>query len=343
MAGVAELFPVAGVERLGGAGGVVGWAGMTIWLEEPFGAGGPLTDGSAVTIGVFDGVHRGHRAVLAGVSERARRMGGLTEVALTFDVHPLSVVAPERAPRLLTALSRRIELLAELGMETVGVLPFAKVRDLPPDRFVREILVEGFAARLVTVGTDFRYGRDRTGDVNALRRMGERFGFAVETVRLLEEEGGAISSSTIRARIAAGEVEAAAELLGREHEAPGKVAAGDGRGSSIGFPTANLIVDPSLAVPGRGVYAVRAALAGAPALPAVCNIGVRPTFTAAGAPEVLEFHILDWNGDLYGREATVRFVSRLRPERAFPDPPALIAQIKEDIAQARPLLGLASS
>ncbi len=312
---------------------------MTLWLDEPWGAGGPFTDGSAVTIGVFDGVHRGHQAVLAGVAERARRMGGLTEAALTFDVHPLSVVAPERAPRLLTTLSRRIELFAGLGIETVGVLPFAKVRNLPPDRFVREILVEGFAARLVTVGTDFRYGRDRTGDVSSLRRAGEKFGFAVEAVRLLEEEGGAISSSTIRARIAAGEVEAAAELLGRAHETPGTATAGDGRGASIGFPTANLVVDPSLAVPGRGVYAVRAEAAGVPALPAVCNIGVRPTFTAAGAPEVLEVHIIDWSGDLYGREVTVRFISRLRPEKTFPNAPALIAQIKKDITQARSLLG----
>lgn len=312
---------------------------MTLWLDEPWGAEGPFTDGSAVTIGVFDGVHRGHQAVLAGVAERARRMGGLTEVALTFDVHPLSVVAPERAPRLLTTLARRIELFAGLGIETVGVLPFAKVRDLPPDRFVREILVEGFAARLVTVGTDFRYGRDRTGDVETLRRAGEEFGFAVEAVRLLEEEGGAISSSTIRARIAAGEVEEAAELLGREHEATGKAAAGDGRGASIGFPTANLVVAPSLAVPGRGVYAVRAEAEGAPALPAVCNIGVRPTFTSVGAPEVLEVHIIDWSGDLYGREVTVRFVSRLRPEKTFPNAPALVAQIKKDITQARSLLG----
>ena len=310
---------------------------MTFWLELPLAA--PLAAGrTAVTIGVFDGVHRGHQAVLAGASERARRLGGLTEVALTFDVHPLSVVAPERAPKLLTVLSRRVELLAGLGVEEVGVLPFAQVRDVPPERFVREVLVEGLAVRLVTVGTDFRYGRDRAGNVETLRRAGERFEFEVEAVRLLEEDGGPISSSMIRRLVTDGKTEEAARLLGREHEVPGTVAGGDGRGASIGFPTANLTVDPESAVPGRGVYAVRAEVEGEGGLPAVCNIGVRPTFTTGTAPEVLELHILDWSGDLYGRKITVRFVSRLRPERTFPNIEALTTQIKKDITQARSLL-----
>lgn len=310
---------------------------MTFWLELPLAA--PWAAGpTAATIGVFDGVHRGHRAVLAGASERARRLGGLTEVALTFDVHPLSVVAPERAPKLLTVLSRRVELLAELGVEEVGVLPFSQVRDVPPERFVREVLVEGLAVRLVTVGTDFRYGRDRAGDVESLRRAGERFGFEVEAVRLLEEDGGPISSSTIRRLVAEGNVEEAARLLGREHEVPGTVAGGDGRGASIGFPTANLTAAPEAAIPGRGVYAVRANVEGEGKLPAVCNIGVRPTFTAGAAPEVLEVHILNWNGNLYGRKITVHFVSRLRPEQTFPNTEALTTQIKKDITQAHPLL-----
>lgn len=308
---------------------------MKVWTGDPQTWGPPPAEGTAVTIGVFDGVHRGHQAVLADVGQRAADLGALQQVALTFDVHPLSIVSPQTAPRMLTTVEQRIDMFDALGMNQVGVLPFSEIRMSSPDGFVSKVLVGGFNARLVVVGTDFRYGVEREGDVETLRRAGVGYGFEVDAVELLEEGGGPISSSTIRSSLAAGQVVEAADLLGRPYELRGEVVEGDKRGKEIGFPTANLLFGDETALPGNGVYAVRAGVGGEFG-DAVCNVGVRPTF--GGDHVVVEAHLLDWEGDLYGSELRVAFIDRIRAERKFDGLEALVQQIARDVETARRML-----
>ncbi len=296
----------------------------------------PPERGAAVAVGVFDGVHRGHQAVLAGLQERGAELGGLPATVLTFDRHPLEVIAPDRAPRLLTAPRRKLELLAELGVHAVAVLTFdERARGLTPEEFAADVLVGGLGASLVVVGADFRFGKDRSGDVDELRDLGLGLGYYVEEVALLGD-GAPVSSTRIRAAVAAGDVEAAALDLGRLFELEGEVVEGDGRGGTVGFPTANLAIAPSLLLPGRGVYA---AWADAPdsTWPAVVNVGVRPTF--GGEREVVEAHLLDFEGDLYGAPLRLRFVARLRDERRFSGIDELSAQIARDVEAGRAALG----
>ncbi|HUG75402.1 MAG TPA: bifunctional riboflavin kinase/FAD synthetase [Acidimicrobiia bacterium] len=295
----------------------------------------PGDERRAVAIGVFDGVHRGHQAVLSAMVEAATG-AGLVAAVLTFDPHPRSVVAPQRAPRLLTTVGQRVGLLGDLGVEVVAVAPFDdRVRLLAPEAFATELLVDGLGAVSVTVGSDFRFGNDRTGDAGTLEQLGESLGFAVSVVSLV---GGdePVSSSQIRRLVADGEVTAAADALGRPHEVVGRVVPGDGRGRGIGVPTANIDLPPMLAVPGRGVYAVTASTDGLEWLPGVANIGVRPTF--GGDAERLEVHLLDTDLDLYGRELRVRFIARIREERTFDGVELLVAQIRDDVEAARSLL-----
>ena len=306
---------------------------MKMWRGDPQTWGPPPAEGSAITIGVFDGVHRGHQAVLADVAERAD--GSFEQVALTFDVHPRSVVAPGSAPQQLTTVAQRIEMFDSLGIDQVGVLPFADLRTSSPDGFVSKILVGAFNARLVAVGTDFRYGAERAGDVATLRRAGLGYGFEVDAVELLEEDGGAISSTTIRSSLAVGEVIEAAELLGRPYELVGEVIEGDKRGKTIGFPTANVIFGSETALPANGVYAVQVGV-GKEVLDGVCNVGIRPTF--GGDSVVVEAHILDWYGDLYGSQIKVWFIDRIRDEMKFDNVERLVAQITADAETARRLL-----
>lgn len=288
-----------------------------------------------VSIGVYDGVHRGHRHVLGLVTGAAAERGDRSAV-LTFDRHPLAVVAPERAPRLLTTLGRRIELFGEIGLDVTGVLAFRRhVRGLSPEAFVGDILVEVFRASMVVIGEGFRFGRDRAGDVTSLRGFGERWDFEVEVVGLVDGDGP-LSSTRIRTLIADGDVAAAAEALGRPFELPGRVVRGEGRGAKIGAPTANLDVPLGLALPARGVYAVRVEVPGVGTVPGVANIGVRPTF--GGSRETIEVHLLDRDDDLYGADLRVCFQSRIRDERKFPSVEELIAQIDRDITEARRLL-----
>jgi riboflavin kinase/FMN adenylyltransferase len=288
-----------------------------------------------VSVGVYDGVHRGHRHVLGMVIGSAAARGDRSAV-LTFDRHPMSVVAPERAPRLLTTLGRRIELFGDLGLDVTGVLAFQRhVRDLSPEDFVGDILVGVFRASAIVIGEDFRFGRDRAGDVASLRDYGDRWDFEVEVVGLVNGDGP-LSSTRIRTLIADGDIGAAAEALGRPFELPGRVVQGEGRGTTIGIPTANLDVPLGLAVPARGVYAVRVEIPGEGTVPAVANIGIRPTF--GGTRETVEVHLLDRNDDLYGADLRVCFEARIRDERKFPSVEELIAQIDDDIAEARRLL-----
>jgi riboflavin kinase/FMN adenylyltransferase len=287
-----------------------------------------------VTIGNYDGVHLGHQTVLTDLAERASALGGLPRAVLTFDPHPVAVMAPEYAPRLLTSIDQRIEILDYLGVDTVGVLPFERVRMMNPEQFVCDVLTRGLGARVVAVGSNFRFGHDRVGDIESLRAGGATFGFDVDVVPLLEGDGP-VSSSVIRTMISAGAVDEARQALGRAFELRGEVVGGDRRGRSIGFPTANVDLPAGMAIPARGVYAVRARV-GVHLLPAVVNVGVRPTFD--GDRELIEAHLLDFEGELYGDEIGLLFEHRLRGEQKFAGVDELAEQIQRDIEAARLLL-----
>lgn len=285
---------------------------------------------SAVAIGVFDGVHRGHQAVLRHLTDRAREVDG-RPIALTFDPHPLEFLDPDRAPDLLTTIDQRAIVMESCGVEIMGVLPFQQIRDLDPTLFAVEILSIRLDARWLTVGENFRFGRDRTGDADLLRRVGERQGFALDVVSMVGGESEVISSTRIRALLAAGDVEGAADLLGRRFELEGPVVHGESRGAAIGFPTANLHIPERMAVPANGVYAVFATVEGKRHR-AVVNVGVRPTFGVN--TRTVEAHIIDFDGDIYGEEVALEFVAHLRSEHRFERLDALVAQIGEDLRQA---------
>ena len=294
----------------------------------------PTGPGTAVTIGNYDGVHLGHQTVLADLAERASALGGLPRAVLTFDPHPVAVMAPEHAPRLLTSIDQRIEILDYLGVDTVGVLPFERIRMMDPEQFVCDVLARGLGARVVAVGANFRFGHDRVGDVESLRAGGSTFGFDVDVVPLLEGDGP-VSSSGIRTMISAGAVDEARQALGRAFELRGEVVAGERRGRSIGFPTANVVPPAGMAIPARGVYSARARI-GVQLLPAVVNVGIRPTFN--GDLELIEAHLLDFEGELYGDEIGLLFEHRLRGEQKFEGVDELVAQIQRDVEAARLLL-----
>lgn len=292
----------------------------------------------AVTIGVYDGLHRGHRHVISILRGAAAAHGGLECAVVTFDPHPLAVVAPDRAPRLLTSVEHRLELLAEAGLDLAAVLPFDEaMRQHTSAHFAATVLSAALRARLVVVGEDFRFGHQRTGNVASLAELGDAHGFTLQVVPLVGGQAP-VSSTRVRALVAAGDLAGAAEALGRPHEVRGAVVAGDGRGRGLGFPTANVAVPAGLARPPAGVYAVRVGRRGEPLLPGVANLGTRPTF-AGGDGETLEVHLLDHPGDLYGEALRVAFVARLRDERRFDGPEDLVRQIRADVAAARAVLG----
>lgn len=289
----------------------------------------------AIAVGVFDGVHLGHRYVLSALHDRAEATG-LVPGVLTFDPHPLTIVAPDHAPALLTGIDHRLELLAALGVEVAAVLEFDEtVRDWSPATFLVETLAGPLAADMVVVGEDFRFGKDRAGDVALLVELGSGLGLTPEIVSLVGGDAP-VSSSRIREMIFAGDVIGAAVSLVRPHELWGEVVPGDGRGRTIGVPTANLAVPPGMAVPMRGVYAVTVGRNADEALPGVANIGIRPTFD--GQTETLEAHLIDFDGDLYGQHLRVRFVDRIRDELKFDGVEALVGQIRADIERARRIL-----
>lgn len=304
-----------------------------MWTGDPL--GWRSDHPTVVAIGVFDGVHLGHRAVLADVVESARRHE-LRPVALTFDPHPLEFLTPDCAPKLLGSIEHRAELLWGCGVDVVGVLPFLQIRDLQPSLFAEEVLSDRLVARRVVVGADFRYGHDRRGDVSSLTAAGRRLGFEVEPVSLVEGDGEVVSSSRIRGVLETGDVAEAARLLGRPFELRGPVIHGDGRGATIGFPTANVHIPDRLAIPRFGVYAVEAEWDGESG-PAVANLGMRPTF--GESQRAIEVHMIGRSVDLYGAEVRLRFVARLRDEIRFEGVEALAAQIGADVEDARRLLG----
>jgi riboflavin kinase/FMN adenylyltransferase len=288
------------------------------------------TSPGAVTIGVFDGVHKGHRVLL----DVLRAQGG-SPTLLTFDPHPAEVLSPGTNPRLITTIEERIRLLQGLGVEVVGVLDLSEIRHYEPARFVAEVLVDKLAATSIVVGNDFHFGRDRAGDVDFLRAAGERHGFRVVAVDL-HESGGVITSTRIRDLIESGEVTAASDLLGSRYRLSNVVDHGEKRGRALGFPTANLRPPERKVIPGNGIYAAFAELDGR-AHPAAVNVGVRPTF--GGGELLVEAYLLDFEADLYGRVLTLEFVDRLRPEVQFDDVGALVARMNDDVAGVRRILG----
>jgi riboflavin kinase/FMN adenylyltransferase len=302
----------------------------------------PVVDrGTVVTIGFYDGVHRGHQALIGRVRELAAARGCAMAVA-TFDRHPATIVRPESAPRLLTDLDQRIELLAASGIDYCVVIPFDEQRAAEPaEEFVTEVLVDCLAARAVAVGEDFHFGRGRGGDVALLQQLGPRHGFDVVPFGLVEVPGlGApVSSTAIRKLLAAGEVEAAADLLGRPHEVRGVVERGDGRGRELGFPTANVAVPADILLPADGIYAGWYERPSGAVHATAISLGRRPTFYAEADASLLEAHLLDFDEDLYGERARVRFVRRLRGVERFESVEALVDQMGRDVAAARRALG----
>jgi riboflavin kinase / FMN adenylyltransferase len=287
--------------------------------------------GTAVTIGAYDGVHRGHQFVI-GQLRRMAADGGLASVVLTFDRHPASVVRPESAPLLLTDLDQKLEILASTGVDSTVVLRFDHARSQEePEDFVRTVLVDALRARVVVVGEDFHFGRQRRGNVGLLREMGASLGFEVAHVPLLD----GISSTAVRRLLGAGDVVGAAELLGRPHEVRGVVERGDQRGRELGYPTANVAVPPDILLPAPGIYAGWYGGERAAAI----SVGRRPTFHDGEGPVVLEAYLLDFDGDLYGQQARVSFVRRLREEERYDSTEALVAQMARDVEATRAALG----
>ena len=298
---------------------------------------------SVVTIGAYDGVHLGHRAVIAQVRARAAALGARS-VVVTFDRHPASVVRPESAPKLLTDAQQKLELLASTGVDATLVVPFtAEQAGEAPVDFVQRVLVDALAVRGVIVGEDFHFGYKRGGNVQLLRDMAGTRNFEVLPLGLVARADGVdepVSSTAIRRALAGGDVQRAADMLGRHHELRGVVGPGDQRGRTIGFPTANVEVDASLCLPADGVYAARVTIEGAVGSThdAAVNLGRRPTFHEHAEHSLLEAHLLDFAGDLYGQRLRVVFHAFLRGERKFSGIDELKSQLQVDIAHARAAL-----
>ncbi len=293
-------------------------------------------EAACVGVGNFDGVHLGHQALARVVSERARTLQG-EALALTFDPHPAQVLRPAAAPPALLTLEQKARLLAEAGLGSLAVLPFDReLAALDPAAFARLVLRDALGARSVAVGENFRFGRARAGDVETLKRLGVELGFEVLALRPVLVGGLPVSSTRVREALARGAVDEAAGLLGRPYFVEGEVVPGDARGRALGFPTANLEPLNEL-LPRHGVYAARCGWGGEGARrPAVVNLGRRPTF---GGREVrAEAHVLDFDGDLYGRRVQIDFVARLRDERRFDGVEALREQIGRDVEDARRVL-----
>ncbi len=297
-----------------------------------------------VTVGNFDGLHVGHRAITDLVVARARACGG-TSVVFTFEPHPIKVLRPDQAPRLLTTLEQRIELLDQAGIDAVIVEKFdTAFASTSAETFIREILYRRVRPVEVYVGYDFHFGRDREGSMRLLTELGPKLEFSVTIIPEVTMDGSDVNSTRIRKLVVESRVEEAGRMLGRAYSVRGRVTRGDQRGRTLGFPTANLEPENEI-LPGAGVYVGRVAFIddGVPErgveLPAVMNVGTRPTFGGGGRLQA-EAHLIDLECDAYGRRIEMSFVERLREERRFSGADALRAQIATDVAAARAILGL---
>jgi len=294
---------------------------------------------TVVTVGSFDGIHRGHQAVLAETVRRAREGGGgFASLLVTFDPHPLAVVNPPAAPKLLTLPAEKREILAQTDLDRVVELAFTpELAQLEPEEFVRQVLRARFGMRELVLGYDHSFGRRRAGDLEVVRRLGAADGFAVEVVDPVRENGQPISSTLVRAAVGDGNLDTAARWLGRPYSLLATVERGAGRGRTIGVPTINLRVDERKLLPPDGVYAVRVACR-AGAFGGMMNQGPRPTFGVA--ERALEIHLFGFSGQLYGEPVKVEWVCRLRDVRAFPSGEALVEQLARDARAARDSLNL---
>lgn len=290
---------------------------------------------SVVTIGNFDGVHVGHRALIQHAVTHAKA-AGVRSVVMTFDPHPNAVIGRFDAPKKIQPLDERLDTLAASGVDLVLVMPFtAELAALTPAQFVTDVLLGSLNVLRVVVGDNFRFGRDAEGDVTFLSQAGEQHGFAVDVFGLLELDGTPVSSTKLRERIARGDMSWSAAALRRPFALTGEVVHGEARGRELGFPTANVHVADDLVFPGNGVYACEAEVNGT-RYAAVTNVGVRPTF--GGVEPRIEVHLIDTTADLYGKTLSVAFIARIRDERPFDGIDALITQIGKDRDHARAML-----
>ena len=292
----------------------------------------PVPAPVVLAIGNFDGVHLGHAALVRQLVDAAAPLR-LAPTVLTFEPHPREFFAPQSAPARLTTLREKLELLGDLGVRQVMVSPFnAAFAALSADEFIEQVLVRGLQVRHLIIGDDFRFGRARQGDLGMLKAAGERFGFAVAAMQSVTLDGERVSSSGVRRALAGGDMEHAARLLGRPYIIDGQVAHGDKIGRQLGFATANIRIKHN-PLPMAGVFAVEVGGLGDKPLPAVANLGIRPT--VGGTRPLLDVHLFDFDRDIYGAHLSVRFVHKLRDEQRFPNFDALKAQIAADAAAAR--------
>ena len=299
-------------------------------LEAP----SELFQESIITVGVFDGLHIGHQAVIQQVLTQAKKFK-LASLVLTFDPPPLAFLAPERCPPSLTTLPKKVEILEQLGVDAVLFARFdAYLQQMSPDTFVRQVLLQRLHARQVIIGYDWQFGKGRSGNAEALKQLGERYQFGVMIVGPVQVHGKPVHSTRVREAIAASRLDLASELLGRRYSIMGEVIKGEGRGRQIGFPTANIDVGGQM-LPPSGVYAVRVKVEGR-MFDGVLNMGNRPTFN--GQKFQIESHLFDFEEMVYGKEIEIFFIEKIRDERKFPNPEMLIDQIKQDAATAKVIL-----
>ncbi len=300
---------------------------------------------TAASIGVYDGVHVGHQAVIDDLLAEAKRLD-VAPAVVTFDRHPALVLRPQNAPKLLNSLDQKLELLEEAGIEYVYLIEFSPDRaHTTAEDFVRQVFVERLRVRSVVVGEDFHFGRARLGNMDKLREYGRTMGFEVRAVKLLhhdEKWPEPVSSTAVRRALAGGDVRTASAMLGRYHEIRGKVVLGDRRGMTIGFPTANIPVSMAMAWPADAVYAGWYTRPDGSRYMTAINIGRRPTFYEHAQQSLLEAHLLDFDGDLYGEEARVEFVELLRSEHRFDGVESLVRQLHVDVALTRDILAAES-
>lgn len=295
---------------------------------------------TAVSVGAYDGIHLGHRKVLTTVCDLAAERG-LDPAVVTFDQHPAAVVRPENAPLLLTDHEQRVELFDDIGLRWMYLLHFNEERAATTSReFVEQVLVGDLNAKLIVVGTNFHFGKGRSGSVESLAELGQELGFEVIGLDLFSEADAVepVSSTAIRRALAGGDIEAVTAMLGRRYEVRGEVVQGDQRGRTIGFPTANVAFEDGRAWPAKGVYAAWTELADGRRVEAAVNIGMRPTFHQHAERPLLEAHLIDFDGDLYGQEISVEFVAFLRSERRFSGIDEISEQLKKDVEAARAAL-----
>jgi len=288
-----------------------------------------------LAIGVFDGVHRGHQAVISTSADHAAASNG-TPVVVTFDPHPEKVLRPQAAPHLLSATQHKIALIRALGVEHLLIITFDKqFAATEPEDFVQKLVIHSKPLREICVGHEWSFGKNRRGNLDLLKKLGAKFNFDVVGIPPVKINGAVVSSTAIRQAIEKGDLAKAAEMLGREYTILGTVTRGDNLGKKIGFPTANLSAH-SEQFPPNGVYVAEARIDGE-LYRGVINLGIRPTVSSGKSERVLEIHLFDFNRDIYGHDVEVRFLKFLRPEKKFQDLDTLVQQIRQDVEQARQL------